>query len=128
WLLHSAIGIQLIEDSQDYEKHGAALAQAWLTGQSTPFFDEALSARGGVWVNILIIAVGYFLMGGARLLPALIAIYCLLTAWAPVLTYRIARQLGAAQRGAWVAAWVVALSPAFAFWACALYKEGLILV
>ena len=51
-----------------------------------------------------------------------------ITSWAPVLTYRIGLQLGVPRRGAKLAGWLVALSPAFAFWAGALYKEGLILV
>jgi hypothetical protein len=52
----------------------------------------------------------------------------LLTSWTPVLTYRIGRQLGAPPPAALAGAWLVAASPAFAFWSGALYKEGLILV
>jgi hypothetical protein len=55
-------------------------------------------------------------------------VYSAITAYAPGLTYQIAKECGAPPAAARFSAWLVALSPAFVFWSGALYKEGLILV
>ena len=53
-------------------------------------------------------------------------LFNLITAWTPVLIYRISRQLGQTDQGALHAARLVVFSPVFAFWGGALYKEGLV--
>ena len=68
------------------------------------------------WLFVGLIACLYCLMGGLRLVPVLLGLYCFLTAWTPVLVYRITRQLGAPTEGARIAGWLTAVSPAFAFW------------
>jgi hypothetical protein len=45
-----------------------------------------------------------------------------------VYTYRLSRELGVPPSAAKAAAWLIALSPGFAFWSGALHKEGLTLL
>lgn len=118
----------LLEDALGYEAQGAAIADEWLSGHSSETLHELMAGGTRAWGLSLVLAIFYFLTGGLRVLPVIIAAYCALTAWTPVYTYHIARQLGAPAPGARFGAWLVALSPAFAFWSGALYKEGLILL
>lgn len=117
----------VIEDALGYEAQGAAIADEWLSGESSGTLSELMAAGTRGWGLPLVFGICYFLTGGIRALPVLIAAYCALTAWTPVIVYQIGRQLGAPHAGARMGGWLVALSPAFAFWAGALYKEGLIL-
>jgi hypothetical protein len=120
--------LPLLQDSLYYEEVGASVANEWLAGRSSEWLSEAIDHGQGNWGLVVVIAAFYCLTGGLRLLPLLIAGYCTVTSWTPVLIYRIGRRLGAPLAGARNGAWLVALSPAFAFWSGALYKEGLVLV
>lgn len=122
------VSAPMIEDAVGYEYMGGIIADEWLSGRSSEMLDNLVAEQTRGWGLPLVFAIFYFLTGGIRALPLLIAAYGALTAWTPVLTYRIARQLGTPTPGARFGGWLVALSPAFAFWAGALYKEGLILV
>ena len=66
--------------------------------------------------------------GGIRLIPLLLLGICAITAFTPVLTYLIAREMGLSRSGANFAGGLVAFSPAFAFWSGGFYKEGFILL
>jgi hypothetical protein len=137
WLLTQYAELSLMDDASYYDYLAVEMAQDWQAGESSRWLE---SATGGVhhawligdahhaWLMVVMLAVIYFLAGGAHILPVAIIGYCLITAWAPVLTYRLGLQAGAPVKGARVGAWLVALSPAFAFWSGALYKEGLILI
>ncbi len=128
WFLTVVIGIPMMEDALNYEQQGVAVAHDWLQGRSSILLDEAIEKHQNGWMMIAVMAACYTVMGGIRALPVLIAVYCLITSWTPVLTYRIARKLGQQPGGARIGAMLVAFSPAFAFWSGALYKEGLILL
>jgi hypothetical protein len=128
WFLTFVLGLPLMEDANFYEEAGSIVAQDWLRGRSSVWLDDAIERNRNGWVMVAVIAACYTAMGGIRFLPALIALFCLVTSWAPVLTYRIGRQLGQQPATARVGARLVAYSPAFAFWSGALYKEGLILL
>ena len=118
----------LLEDALSYEAEGAAIADEWLSGNSSETLHELMSANTRAWGLPLVLGSFYFLTGGIRALPVLIAAYGAITAWTPVYTYHLARQLGAPSGGARMAGWLVTLSPAFAFWSGSLYKEGFILL
>ncbi len=128
WLLTILLDLHLIEDAGGYEALGADVADHWLSGQSSPWLTEAMQSGRAAWGMVVAIAVLYCLMGGVRAVPVLIALFCLITSWTPVVVYKVARRLGQRPQSARVGAWVVALTPAFAFWSGALYKEGLILL
>jgi hypothetical protein len=128
WLLTLYTDVPFLQDAQYYEERASEVAQNWQAGESSPWLASAVTEGHKPWLIVLLLAGCYFLAGGARVTPLALLIYCLLTSWAPVLTYRIGLRLGVPRKGASLAGWLVALSPAFAFWAGALYKEGLILV
>ena len=128
WLLTKQFGILLIEDASGYEELGAFVAEDWMAGRSSLWLQNAMADGTQAWLIVMFISAFYFLTAGIRALPVLLAIYCAITALAPLYTFKIARQLGASQRGALIGAWLVAVSPAFLIWSGALYKEGLILV
>lgn len=130
WYLTVTGLIPLLLDAVAYENLGAHVAQDWLAGKPSAWLDAALNSPSGTeaWLIVLFVAVIYWLIGGAQALPLLIIIYSALTAFTPVIVYRIGLQLGASHRVARMGAWLVALSPGFVFWSGALYKEGLILL
>lgn len=130
WLLTVWFALPFLQDAFSYEEIGASIANDWLAGRSSAWLDAVVSNPNTheAWGITVFIAVFYWLLGGFRAIPVLIAVYSLFTAIAPVLVYRIARQLGAAPNTARVGAWLTVFSPAFAFWAGALYKEGLVLL
>lgn len=130
WLLTVLGLIPFLADALGYEAIGIRVAQDWLAGRNSIWLDAALSSPGGreAWLIVLFVAVIYWLLGGIQLLPLLILIYGAITAFTPVLVYRIALQMGATTRAARIGGWLTALSPAIAFWSGALYKEGLILL
>jgi hypothetical protein len=122
------VNISLLEDALFYEDMGAGVADDWLAGRSSPWLTDAIEHSRSGWGMVVVIAAFYFLTGGLRLLPLLIVGHSALTAWTPIWTYRIGRKLHASSSAAAFGAWLVALSPAFAFWSGALYKEGLLLL
>lgn len=130
WALTISALIPLLQDALGYERLGTLVAQDWLAGRSSVWLDAAFNSSTGreAWLIVVFVAIIYWLMGGLQALPLLIIIYSAVTAFTPVLVYRIAQQLGASPRAARVGAWLVVVSPAFAFWSGALYKEGLILL
>jgi hypothetical protein len=128
WLATRYADLPFMQDASYYEELALGVANDWIAGQSSPWLESAMSHGHQPWLMVAVLAVFYFLAGGLQITPVVMALCCLVTAWAPVLTYRIARQLGTPAAGARMAGWLVALSPAFAFWAGALYKEGLILI
>jgi hypothetical protein len=128
WVLTRVTGISFIEDATYYEELGELIARDWLAGRSSAWLSWALADGRAPWLLPSVIAGFYWLSGGLRIMPLLLAAYCSITAWTPVVIFRIARRLGISSSGAILAGRLVALSPAFAFWSGALYKEGLILL
>lgn len=130
WALTVGGVVQLLADALTYENLGALVAQDWLAGKHSVWLDAALNSQSGTqaWLIVVFVAVIYWLLGGIQALPLLIIIYSAITAFTPLIVYRIAKQLGATPRIAAIGAWLVALSPAFAFWSGALYKEGLVML
>jgi hypothetical protein len=127
WFLTRVVNIPFLQDALYYEAMGAEVAEAWLAGEPSAYLETAIQKRQP-WLIVVILAVCYYPAGGARITPLAIAFTCSITSFAPGLTYRIGKQLGAPLAGARAAGWLVAASPAFAFWSGALYKEGFILV
>lgn len=128
WLLTVMAGMPFLEDAFLYEKMGAQIAQDWMAGHASEVLAQAIGTRGVPWLMAATIGGIYWLTGGLRIVPLLLAGYCALTAITPVLTYRIARHLGMPPRAALFSGRLVGFSPAFAFWSGALYKEGLVLL
>jgi len=112
----------------NYEQIGAGIAEDWVHGRSSTWLASEGQDPNQPLLIILTIACFYTLTLGVRALPLLIMFYSAITAFVPVLVYRIGREIGTTPRAAAAGAWIVAFSPAFAFWSAALYKEGLILV
>src|SRR5258708_454977 len=109
---------------------GYTVAGDWKKGGVPPWINIAASNPNtrDAWGMVLFIAIFYWLLGNIRAVPLLIAVYALFTALTPVLVYKVSIQLGMSPKSAKFGAWLIALSPAFAFWSGALYKEGLILL
>ena len=120
--------IPLLADALYYEQVGHSIAEGWLNGISSPWLFDAMQHGRVAWVNVMAIAGIYYLLGGLRAVPLLIVLFSLATAMVPVFIYRIALQIGAPASAAKRAAWLVALTPAFAFWSGALYKEGMVML
>jgi hypothetical protein len=119
--------LSLVEDAVLYETLGRRIAQEWIADGTSPTLNSMMESGREAWGMVLLLASLSFLLGGARSLPVVIVFFNLLTAWTPVLIYRIARQLGLSDLGSLHAARLVIFSPVFAFWGGALYKEGLVL-
>ena len=117
----------MVEDPTFYSEAAANVADDWLSGQQSVWLTQAME-RGGPWFMVGALAVIYSLVGGIEVIPLALGLYCLLTAWAPILAYRAAQRFGVPARGALSAARLVAFGPAFAFWSGAMFKEGLIIV
>jgi hypothetical protein len=128
WLLTQYVDLSFMEDARYYDEVAVEMARDWQVGDSSTWLESAIAKGHQAWLMVVVLAVIYFLAGGAHVTPVAIIGYCLITAWAPVLTYRLGLRAGAPVKGARAGAWLVALSPAFAFWSGALYKEGLILI
>jgi hypothetical protein len=128
WFITHYADLPLMQDALYYEEVAGAVADDWLAGRSSQWLESAVQRDGQPWLMVTLLAVFYFLASGARITPVVMGLYSLITAWAPVVIYHVGRRLGAPPSGARTAGWLVALSPAFAFWSGALYKEGLILV
>src|SRR5262245_51974963 len=128
WFLTRYVDIPLMQDALFYEEVAVAVANDWLTGESNAWLDAAMRDGRQPWLIVGLLAACYYLFSGASATPVAIGICSLITACAPVFTYQISTRIGAPRGGARAAGWLVALSPAFAFWSGALYKEGFILV
>src|SRR4051812_12926533 len=127
WLLTILLNISFMEDALQYDALARGVAEDWSRGQSSQWMTDAF-IQGQAWFMVGTLAIFYLLFGGLQILPVLIVAFCGLTAWTPVLIYRIVRKLGHPPNAAYVSGLLVAMTPAFAFWSSALYKEGLILL
>ena len=128
WFVLKNTYMLLIQDAAFYESMGAAVAQDWLAGRQSIWLTNAIDSGRQAWLMVAVVAGFYYILGGIRAVPLLIAAYSAITAITPVLTYKIARILHAPPEAAKLAAQLVIFSPAFVFWSGALYKEGLILL
>jgi len=117
----------LVEDAVAYETLGRRIALEWMADGTSLTLESMMATGRQAWGMVWVLAVLSFLLRGARALPVIIVLFNLVTAWTPVLVYRISRQLGLTGHGALHAARLVVFSPVFAFWGGALYKEGLVL-
>jgi hypothetical protein len=118
----------LFEDAAYYEHMGYYVANQWLTGKAVNLFEILPVYSRFATLLIAIIAGFYYALDGLRATPILLLVYSAITAVVPVYTYRLAKELGTSPVTARRAAWLVALTPSFAFWSGALYKEGLVLL
>jgi len=128
WWITIYTHISLFEDARIYYELGTQVANEWLGRGSSETLALMMTAGRDAWGMILLVAIFSFLLGGLRSAPAIIILYSLITAWGPVVTYKIARRLGIFPSAAFLGSLLVVLSPAFAFWGGALYKDGLILL
>ena len=80
------------------------------------------------WVIIAFLGGIYCFSGGIEAVPLALTLHCLVTSTSALFAYRAARRLGAPHQAAMISGWIIALSPAFAIWSSALYKEGFILI
>jgi hypothetical protein len=128
WLLMQFLDIPLLQDAEYYEQVGAGIARDWLSGRSSDWLAIEGQQPHQPVLMVVIIACFYVLTLGVRALPLLMAFYSVITAFTPLLTYRICRQIGASAPAALIGGWLVAVCPAFVFWCGALYKEGLVLL
>lgn len=115
----------LIQDGLTYDQLASQLASDWWAGRPSMVLEVGAGARAPG--PIIVIAIVYLFTGGVRVLPLVLAFYSAITAYGPVLTYKIARQLGASPAAAYYSAKLIIFSPVFLIWS-ALYKEGVIYV
>jgi len=128
WLLTLLVNIPFLQDAFYYEETGAGIARDWLAGRSSEWLSWAMTVDRAPWLLPTVIGGFYWLSGGLRLVPLLLLGISSVTAFTPVLTYLIAREMGLTRSGANFAGGLVAFSPAFAFWSGGFYKEGLVLL
>jgi hypothetical protein len=128
WLLTFVFHLPFMQDAFHYEQQGADIARDWLSGHSSAWLTIAMKTGRAPWLLQAGIACFYWLTGGLRIIPLLLLCFCLITSFTPVLSYKIARHIGLSRPAALLSGYLIALSPAFAFWSGALYKEGLILL
>lgn len=126
WLVTVFLEIPMMEDALHYEEMGWQVVNEWIAGGSSSSLEWMMEGERSAWVMVMLVAVFYLLFGGLRVVPLLIVAYSAVTAFVPVWIYRLARQVGASEKAATTSAWLVVLSPGFAFWSSALYKEGLV--
>lgn len=126
WLVTTVLEIPMMEDALFYEEVGWHVANEWISRGSSSSLEWMMEGEQRAWVMVILVAIFYLFFGGLRVVPLLIVAYSAVTAFVPVWIYRIAKQVGANERAASISAWLVVLSPGFAFWSSALYKEGLI--
>ncbi len=126
WWLSQHAPVDLLEDGLAYERVGTTIAGEWQKWGSSPTLSAMVDGGHEAWVMYGSVAVLSYICGGIGVLPILMVLLNFVTALVPVLTYRIARQIGISDPGAVSAAHLVVFSPAFAFWGGALYKEGLV--
>ena len=128
WLLMQSVSIPLLDDALYYDTVGNGIAHDWLSGKSSTWLATTGQQPHQPVLMVTVIACFYVLTLGVPALPLLMAFYSALTAFMPAIVFRIARQIGASPSAALASGWLAALSPAFAFWCGALYKEGLVLL
>lgn len=126
WWVSSYTNFSLVEDAVGYENLGRRIALEWMSDGTSLTLESLMASGRQAWGMVFVLAVISFVLRGARALPVIIVLFNLITAWTPVLIYRISRQLGQTDQGALYAARLVVFSPVFAFWGGALYKEGLV--
>ncbi len=126
WWISGYTDLSLVGDAVGYENLGRRIALEWMAGGTSLTLESLMESGRQAWGMVFVLAVISFVLRGARALPVIIVAFNLITAWTPVLIYRISRQLGQTDRGALHAARLVVFSPVFAFWGGALYKEGLV--
>ena len=126
WWVSSHTNFSLVEDAVGYENLGRRIALEWMSDGTSLTLQSLMASGRQAWGMVFVLAVISFVLRGARALPVIIVLFNLITAWTPVLIYRISRQLGQTDQGALHAARLVVFSPVFAFWGGALYKEGLV--
>ncbi len=126
WWVSSYTNFSLVEDAVGYENLGRRIALEWMSDGTSLTLESLMASGRQAWGMVFVLAVISFVLRGARALPVIIVLFNLITAWTPVLIYRISRQLGQTDQGALHAARLVVFSPVFAFWGGALYKEGLV--
>ena len=127
YLLTVYTEVPFLEDALWYEEVGYSVAQEWLSGR----WGALDTLPAGVQMAkpvVATIASFYYVTGGTRTLPLLLVAYGAITAIIPVYVYWIGIELGAPERAAKGAGWLVALSPAFVLFSGSLHKEGLILL
>jgi hypothetical protein len=127
YLLTVYSSVPFLEDALWYEEEGYSVAQEWLSGRwgALDTLPQGVQMAKPV---IATIAAFYYVTGGTRALPLLLVAYGAITAIIPVYVYWIGTELGAPERAAKGAGWLVALSPAFVLFSGSLHKEGLILL
>jgi hypothetical protein len=121
-------GLLILEDALYYEDMGYYVAREWLAGTSRSVSEMIGFHASFAAVLIVLVAVIYYVLQGIRAVPLLLLIYSAITAFVPVYTYRLTRELSGSTSAAKAAAWLIAISPTFAFWSGSLHKEGLILL
>lgn len=126
WWVSQFFAVDLIGDAMLYERIGARIALEWYESGTSETLATLISEGRHAWVMFFVMGALSYLLGGARALPLLVLLFNLVTAWVPVIVYRIARELGISADSARYAIYLVMFSPVFAFWAGALYKEGLV--
>ena len=126
WWVSWYTDFSLVEDAVGYENLGRRIAQEWMADGTSLTLQSLMASGRQAWGMAFVLAMISFLLRGARALPVIIVLFNLITAWTPVIIYRISRQLGQTDHGALYAARLVIFSPVFAFWGGALYKEGLV--
>ncbi len=127
WWMTLHFNVPLFYDAMFFYEAGTTIAQEWLSsGTSFTWHALIVEDKPQAWAMILLIAIFSFLGNGLKSTPILMMLYALITSWAPVITYKIARNLGMQPRSAFFASLFVVFSPCFAFWGGALYKEGLV--
>lgn len=128
WYLHQYTSLSLVEDASLYERLGAAISSEWLAHGSSSTLAMLQSEGYQAWGMPFVIACIYFMCGGLRVISFIIVVLSFLTAFMPVMTYRIARVLGMSPKASFYTAKWIIFSPVFAFWSGALYKEGVVLL
>jgi hypothetical protein len=127
YLLTLYTSVPFLEDALWYEEEGYSVAQEWLSGR----WGALDTLPHGVQMAkpvVATIAGFYYVTGGTRALLLLLVAYGAITAIIPVYVYWIGTELGAPERAARGAGWLVALSPAFVLFSGSLHKEGLVLL
>jgi len=126
WWVSWYTDFSLVEDAVNYENLGRRIALEWIHSGTSLTLESLMASGRQAWGMVVVLAVISFVLRGARALPVVIVVFNFITAWTPVLVYRICRQVGQTDLGALFAARLVVFSPVFAFWGGALYKEGLV--
>ena len=126
WWASQFLQIGLIDDAMLYERMGARIAFEWYEHGTSQTLTILMAEGRHAWLMFFVMGALSFLLGGTRALPLLVLLFNLVTAWVPVVTYRMAKELGISAASARSATYLVMFSPVFAFWGGALYKEGLV--